>query len=137
MLEELLKNTCFSFHLIIVQCDPSETCSGHGTCQEDGSCKCSYGFYGDSCSSKSIYYLGWFWASLAVQSSWILWVEICSEYIIMFHIVFLFFEIITLCWSKCAFFCVRAHCVTDKNILVIIVISSIHSILWSWNNMQW
>ena len=52
--EEVLKNMCFSFHLIIVHCDPSETCSGNGTCQEDGSCKCSDGFYGNSCSSKSI-----------------------------------------------------------------------------------
>ena len=41
-------------HLIIVQCDPSDTCSGNGTCEEDGSCKCSDGFYGDSCSSISI-----------------------------------------------------------------------------------
>ena len=45
---------------IIVQCDPSDTCSGHGTCEEDGSCKCSNGFYGDSCSSKSFgLILGW------------------------------------------------------------------------------
>ena len=54
MFEKLLKNGCFSFHLIIVQCDPSDTCSGNGTCEEDGSCKCSDGFYGDSCSSISI-----------------------------------------------------------------------------------
>ena len=44
-------------NLIIVQCDPATTCNGHGTCQEDGSCKCSYGFYGDSCSSKSISFM--------------------------------------------------------------------------------
>ena len=88
--EELLKNTCFSFHLIIVHCDPSETCSGHGTCQEDGSCKCSDGFYGVSCSSKSIYHLSWFWANLAVQTSWILWVfwvefSLDSKNIVMLH----------------------------------------------------
>ena len=41
-------------YLITVQCDPATTCSGHGTCTEDGSCKCSVGFYGDTCSSKSI-----------------------------------------------------------------------------------
>ena len=40
-------------NLITVQCDPATTCNGHGTCQEDGSCKCSDGFYGDFCSSKS------------------------------------------------------------------------------------
>ena len=38
--------------MIIVQCDPATTCSGHGTCEEDGSCKCFVGFYGYSCSSK-------------------------------------------------------------------------------------
>ena len=38
--------------MIIVQCDPAATCNGHGECQEDGSCSCSDGFYGDSCSSK-------------------------------------------------------------------------------------
>ena len=44
----------FYINLIIVTCDPATTCSGHGTCTEDGSCKCSVGFYGDACSSKSI-----------------------------------------------------------------------------------
>ena len=37
--------------MIIVQCDPATTCNGHGECQEDGSCTCYDGFYGDSCSS--------------------------------------------------------------------------------------
>ena len=41
-------------NLIIVSCDPTATCNGHGECQEDGSCICSNGFYGDSCSSISI-----------------------------------------------------------------------------------
>ena len=41
-------------NLIIVSCDPTATCNGHGECQEDGSCKCSDGFFGDSCSSISI-----------------------------------------------------------------------------------
>ena len=55
--EELQSSYCPSkkdINLIIVMCDPATTCSGHGTCTEDGSCKCSDGFYGDSCSSKSI-----------------------------------------------------------------------------------
>ena len=37
--------------MITVQCDPAATCNGHGECQEDGSCTCYDGFYGDSCSS--------------------------------------------------------------------------------------
>ena len=48
------KHSILSYvNLIIVHCDPATTCNGHGTCQEDGSCKCSDGFYGDSCLSKS------------------------------------------------------------------------------------
>ena len=41
-------------NLIIVPCDPADTCNGNGECQLDGSCKCSDGFYGDSCSSIPI-----------------------------------------------------------------------------------
>ena len=43
-------------NLIIVPCDPADTCNGNGECQLDGSCKCSDGFYGDSCSSISLSY---------------------------------------------------------------------------------
>ena len=67
-------------YLITVQCDPATTCSGHGTCQEDGSCKCSNGFYGDSCSSKflSFCYIGkknsrWFYLESAWVKSLINW----------------------------------------------------------------
>jgi hypothetical protein len=52
----VVEKQCFDYlvNLIIVQCDPATTCNGHGECQEDGSCKCSDGFFGDSCSSISI-----------------------------------------------------------------------------------
>ena len=40
--------------MIIVQCDPATTCSGHGTCAEDGSCNCYVGYYGDSCDFPEI-----------------------------------------------------------------------------------
>ena len=52
----VFEKPCFEYllNLIIVLCDPATTCNGHGECQEDGSCKCSDGFFGDSCSSISI-----------------------------------------------------------------------------------
>jgi hypothetical protein len=40
------------FHGPDVTIDPTATCSGHGICTDDGSCKCDNGFFAADCSSK-------------------------------------------------------------------------------------
>ena len=40
------------FPLPKVQCDATTTCSGHGSCTNDGDCKCDNGFYAADCSGK-------------------------------------------------------------------------------------
>ena len=40
----------FFFPLPKVQCDATTTCSGHGSCTNDGDCKCDNGFYTADCS---------------------------------------------------------------------------------------
>ena len=42
----------FFFHLPKVPCDAATTCNGHGTCTDDGDCKCDDSFYEADCSGK-------------------------------------------------------------------------------------
>ena len=42
----------FSFPLPKGPCDAATTCNGHGSCSNDGDCKCDNGFYTKNCSGK-------------------------------------------------------------------------------------
>ena len=42
----------FFFPLPKVPCDATTTCNGHGSCTDEGNCKCDNGFYAANCSGK-------------------------------------------------------------------------------------
>ena len=42
----------FDYSFLIVACEATTNCSGHGTCRLDGTCECDSQFFGADCSSK-------------------------------------------------------------------------------------
>ena len=45
------------FLFVIAFCNPNTTCSGQGSCGNDGHCQCSDGLFGENCSGKLTNYM--------------------------------------------------------------------------------